>query len=72
MRQLTANEILTMSKLLKSEVNGLAVAKASMAAISDEQLKTLVQSGIAGAQARIKGLQQFIDENNVTSMGEVQ
>jgi hypothetical protein len=35
-------------------------------------LKTLANSGISAAEARIMGLQQFIHENNVMSMGQVQ
>lgn len=41
-------------------------------AISDEQLKSLAQSGISTAEARIMGIQQFVAENNVASMGQNQ
>lgn len=66
MRQLTDAEKLSLAKLLEMETHALAIAKTSMMAISDEQLKTLSQSGIATAEARISGLQQFINENGIT------
>lgn len=69
MRQLTAVEVLSLTKLLEMESNALTVAQASSMAVSDEQLKTLTQSGIAATQARIAGLQQFVAENKVTAVG---
>ncbi len=69
MRQLTAVEVLSLAKLLEMESNALTVAQASLMAISDEQLKTMTQSGIAATQARIAGLQQFVAENKVTAVG---
>lgn len=65
MRKLTDAEVLALTKMLEAETYSLAMAKTSMMAISDEQLKTLAQSGITAAQNRIAGLQQFITENNV-------
>lgn len=72
MRQLTAAEVLSLTKLLEMETNALTVAKTSLMAISDEQLKSLAQTGISTAEARIMGIQQFIAENNVVSMGQNQ
>ncbi|MGE5549189.1 MAG: hypothetical protein ACM3ZC_01495 [Bacteroidota bacterium] len=72
MRQLTASEVLSFSKLLQAETIGLEVAKATVGVIADEQLKKLTQSGITASEARIRGLQQFIAENNVIRVGEVQ
>lgn len=69
MRQLTAVEVLSLTKLLEMESNALTVAQASLMAVSDEQLKTLTQSGIAATQARITGLQQFVVENKITAVG---
>ncbi len=57
-----------MSTLLEMECNALAVAKAGINGISDDQLKTAAQSGITAAQARIAGLQQFIHENDITTL----
>lgn len=72
MRQLTAAEVLSLSKLLEMETNALTVARTSLMAISDGQLKSLAQSGISTAEARIMGIQQFVAENNVTSIGQNQ
>lgn len=72
MRKLTPGEVLSLNTLLQMETNGLSVAKAGINAITDDQLKSLAQSGITATEARIMGLQQFIAENHVTSTGEVQ
>ncbi len=65
MRKLTPSELLSLSALLQMETNGLAVAKAGMIAIGDNELKNLMQSGIMVSEARIKGFQQFISENGI-------
>jgi ferritin-like metal-binding protein YciE len=67
MRQVTTNEILALNKFLQMETNSLAMAKAGINVISDQQLKTLAQSGITATEGRIRGLQQFIAENNIAS-----
>lgn len=72
MRKATPSELLSFNKLLQMETNSLAIAKAGINVISDEQLKTLAKSGIATAEARIRGIQQFIMENNITSAEGVQ
>lgn len=72
MRQLTVAEILSLAKFLEMETNALTVARTSLMAISDEQLKNLTQSGISSAEARISGIQQFVAENNVAAMGQDQ
>ena len=72
MRHLTDAELLSFSKLLEMESNSLTVAKASLLAISDPQLKNLAQSGITTSEARIMGLQQFIVENNLVTTGQSQ
>lgn len=63
MRQLTPGEVLSLSTLLAAETNALAIAKAGVNAITDQQLKAFTQSGITASQTRIAGLQQFISEN---------
>lgn len=68
MRQLTPVEVLSLAKLLEMESNALTVAQTSLMAISDEQLKTIVQAGITATQARIAGLQQFVSENKITAV----
>lgn len=68
MRQLTPVEVLSLAKLIEMETNALTVAKTSLMAISDEQLKRLTQAGIAATQARIAGLQQFVMENDIVAV----
>ncbi|ABR50351.1 conserved hypothetical protein [Alkaliphilus metalliredigens QYMF] len=72
MRKLTEGEILSLTGLLKMEKDGLAVSKAMQALITDEDLKKQAESGILAMEGRVKGMQQFINENQVTSTGEVQ
>ena len=67
MRQVTTNEVLSLNKFLQMETNALTMAKAGINVIADQQLKTLAQSGITATEARIRGIQQFIVENNITS-----
>lgn len=68
MRDLTPGEILSLKALLQMESNALAKAKAVKEAISDENLKTLNENAIQGMESRIRGLQQFIIENNIISI----
>ncbi|MDF2573006.1 MAG: hypothetical protein K0R55_4610, partial [Sporomusa sp.] len=53
MRQVSDVEVLALSKLLEMENNSLAIAKTSIMAISDEQLKSLAQTGIQTTESRI-------------------
>ncbi|MGE5582555.1 MAG: hypothetical protein ACM3X9_08445 [Bacillota bacterium] len=71
MRKLTPGEVLTLNTLLQMETNGLAMAKAGINGITDDQLKSLADSGITAAGARIAGLQQFINENHLVAAEEV-
>ncbi len=70
MRQLPASEILSISNLILMENTGLAMAKAGINIIKDEELKAQAQAGIMAGEMRIKGLQQFIIENNVINPQE--
>jgi len=54
------------------ETNSLAVAKATVGVITDQQLKNLTQAGMTASEARIRGLQQFITENEIVETAEVQ
>lgn len=65
MRHVTTNELLALNKFLQMETNSLAMAKVSIKAVSDGQLKTLYEAGITAAEGRVRGLQQFIAENDV-------
>lgn len=67
MRKITTAEMLQLHELLQMETNSLAKAKAVTAIIEDNELQNLATSGIQAAEARIKGLQQFINENNIIS-----
>ena len=72
MRDLAPGEILSLGALLQMEINALAVAKASYSAMNNEQLKALAEAGVAATQGRIKGLQQFITDNRIADIKEVQ
>lgn len=67
MKDISEIEVLTLAKLLEMENNSLAIAKTSIMAISDEQLKSLAQTGIQTTEARIAGLQKFVSENILSS-----
>lgn len=71
MRKLSEAELLTLTGMLKMETEGLAVAKATQMLIEDNDLKRAAETGILAAEARIKGMQQFINENQVLGTGEV-
>ena len=65
--QVTDSEVLSLTSALEGETYSLVIARASIMAISDEQLKSLAQSGINATEARITGLQHFISENQIAS-----
>ncbi len=71
MRNLSPHEVLTLSGVLKMEKDGLALARATQELIADEQLKKQADAGILAAEGRIKGLQQFVTENQLLSIEEV-
>jgi len=70
LRPLTENEVITLQGLLQLETNGLLKAKAAQMLITDEDLKKEAQAGVLAAEGRIKGLQQFIHENNILNQEE--
>lgn len=69
MRNLSDAEVLSLTGLLKMENDTLAVAKAMQTIIGDDELKKQAEAGILAMEGRIKGIQQFINENGIT--GEV-
>ncbi|MDS1029649.1 hypothetical protein RDV78_03905 [Bacillota bacterium LX-D] len=71
MRNLADSEILSLTGLLKMEKDGLIMAKALQSIISNEDLKREAEAGILATEGRIKGIQQFINENKVTDIQEV-
>lgn len=66
MRKLSEGELLSLTGLLKLETDALAVSKAMQALISDEELRKQAEAGVLAAEGRIKGIQQFINEANIT------
>lgn len=65
MNQISTSEMLQLRELLQMEANVAAKAKSMQAIVKDEELITLVKSGIQAAEGRIKGLQQFIKKNDI-------
>jgi hypothetical protein len=72
MRNITPGEILSLREMLQMEANALVKAKAVQATITDPELKAQAEAGILAAEARIRGIQQFITENDIVSIAEVQ
>jgi hypothetical protein len=69
LKDLTQNEILALGALITMETQGLALVKASINAVGDEQLKTMTESAIMSTEARIQGMQQLIHDKNILSGG---
>jgi len=55
MKQLTASEILFVSKLLQLESADLSVLKATLPFVSDKELKELIKTSVKNSEARING-----------------
>ncbi|AGK97949.1 hypothetical protein [Clostridium pasteurianum] len=72
MRKLSEAEVLSLTGVLTMEKDGLAVARTMKALITDEEIKKQAETGILAAEGRIKGIQQFINENHVIETKEVQ
>jgi hypothetical protein len=71
MRKLSEAELISLTGLLKLENDGLAVSRAMQTLVTDDDLKKQAEAGILAAEGRIKGMQQFINENRVTGTEEV-
>ncbi|MBK1809058.1 hypothetical protein JHL18_00140 [Clostridium sp. YIM B02505] len=65
MRKLSEAEVMSLTSLLTLERDGLAVSKAMQNFINDDEIKKQAESGILAAEGRIKGIQQFINENQI-------
>ncbi|HOS70182.1 MAG TPA: hypothetical protein PLG67_01055 [Bacillota bacterium] len=72
MRNLSDAEVLSLTGLLKMEQDSLTVSRALHSLISNDELKKQSEAGMLAAEGRIKGIQQFIAENGVTNIQEVQ
>lgn len=68
MRKLAESEIISLTNLLKMENEGLAVARSMQTLISDDELKKQAEASILVTEGRIKGIQQFINENKITNI----
>jgi len=71
MRKLAESEMLSLTGLLKMEKDGLAIAKALQTLVTDEDLEKQAEATVLATEGRIKGIQQFINENQITSTEEV-
>ncbi len=71
MRKLTEIEILNLNKMLQGESTEVIKARMLIPAINDDELRRASETSILTAEARIKGIQQFINENNILSSVEV-
>lgn len=72
MRDLTPGEMLSLREMLTAETTGLVSLKTMQPLISDQKLKGSCDAGIQAAEARIRSMQQFLQENQIVSVGEVQ
>jgi hypothetical protein len=65
--RISTSEMLQLRELLQMETNSVAKAKATMSLIQDDELMTLAKSGIQATEARIKGIQKFVSDNNIVT-----
>lgn len=66
MRALSDVENISLAAILKMESDGVIMQRAINTLISDEDLKRQSEASILATESRIKGIQQFISENNVS------
>ena len=71
MRALSEVEILSLTAVLKMESDGLAMQRAVDSIITDEDLKKQAQATVLASEGRIKGIQQFMSENEISVVKEV-
>jgi ferritin-like metal-binding protein YciE len=72
MRDLTPGEMLSLREMLTMETTGLVSLKTMQPLISDQKLKSSCEAAIQAAEGRIRSMQQFLQENQIITMGEVQ
>lgn len=70
MRALSDVENISLAAILKMESDGVIMQRAINTLISDEDLKRQSEASILATEGRIKGIQQFISENNVSVANE--
>lgn len=66
MRVLSDIENISLATILKMESDGLILQRELNNLISDEDLKRHSEASILATEGRIKGIQQFIEENNIS------
>lgn len=71
MRNLSEAELLNLNKLLQSETAAISKARMIIPVIDDTELRRITETSILACEARIKGIQQFIVENNIIDTVEV-
>ncbi len=71
MRKLSDAEVLSLRELLQMDTNALSQVKAMEPFVTDNDLKAQLNASMLTTENRIKGMQQFIIENEVISVGEV-
>lgn len=65
MRGLSDIETISLATILKMESDGLVLQRAMNNLISDEDLKRQSEASILATEGRIKGIQQFLKDNNI-------
>ncbi|ERJ12216.1 hypothetical protein [Haloplasma contractile] len=70
MRELSVAEILSLSSILTLEKDVLAVTRVLVDFITEDDLKKQVEAGILDTEERIRGIQQFIEENKLIDQEE--
>ncbi|HYE82996.1 MAG TPA: hypothetical protein VEG39_12630 [Clostridia bacterium] len=71
MRNLSEAEMLNLNKLLQAETTAISKARMLIPVIDDTELKRATETSILTCEVRIKGIQQFIQENNIIDGAEV-
>lgn len=71
MRKLSEAELLNLNKLLQMETSSITKARVMSPMIEDERLKGMTETSILACEARIKQIQQFINENSIIDSREV-
>ena len=65
MRQLSQVEVLSLTAVLKAETDGLKMQRVLNSVITDDDLKRQSEASILATEGRIKGLIQFMKENDL-------
>ncbi|MDQ0149088.1 hypothetical protein ACFO6R_05760 [Eubacterium multiforme] len=72
MRDFSETEIISLASILKMENEGLIKQRLLNSLIMDEDLKREGESRILAIETRIKTLKQFIDENQISIVKDVE